>query len=149
MKIYAKEATAQTIATKLTNNGKAHEVVEHDGQWAVVPEGQSVESQTEAPAIIEGPDGEPIANPEVFGDQTSEDENSTVTVEFPGARMTAQYVITQPIGTGKKGPVERWIERARCKSAEATENGVRVTLSRKALKTRGINADDFAITEAA
>ncbi len=141
MKLYAKEATAQAIATKLTNNGEAHEVVEHDGQWAVVPEGQSVESQTEAPAEdqVEAPASEEVA----------EEADSTVTVEFPGARMTAQYVITQPIGGGKKGPVERWIERARCKSAEATENGVRVTLSRKALKTRGINAEDFAINEAA
>lgn len=147
MKLYAKEATAQAIATKLTNNGEAHEVVEHDGQWAVVPEGQSVVEDETGNLGPVTEDGTPLEQ----GDEAEApaEEDSTVTVEFPGARMTAQYVITQPIGSGKKGPVERWIERARCKSAEATENGVRVTLSRKALKTRGINADDFAITEAA
>lgn len=168
MKLYSKEATAQSIAAKLSKDGKQFEVQAHDGQWAVVEVGtQAVDtdmvgdlipptsedvaaydgSQSEAPAIITGENGEPVANPAIFPATQATDEG-TVTVHFPGARLTPNYVITQPMGKSKKGPVERWIERSRVKSATATLDGVTVTLSRKALKARGIDADKYVVADA-
>lgn len=158
MKLYSKEATAQSIAAKLSKDGKQFEVQAHDGQWAVVEVGSAPVEDTmgdvapvasdDTPAIITGEDGEPVANPAIFPATQATDADSTVTVHFPGARLTPNYVITQPMGKSKKGPVERWIERSRVKSATATLDGVTVTLSRKALKARGIDADKYVVADA-
>lgn len=157
MKLYSKEATAQSIATKLSKDGKQFEVQAHDGQFAVVEVGAAPVEDTlgdaapmvsdDQPAIITGEDGEPVANPAIFPAAQSETD-STVTVHFPGARLTPNYVITQPMGKSKKGPVERWIERSRVKSATATMDGVTVTLSRKALKARGIDPEKYIVADA-
>lgn len=153
MKLYAKQTVAESIAKKMSKGDKTFVVQEVDGQFAVVEQGAPApaEQTGDLPAIITGEDGEPVANPEVVG-QPSEapaEEDTTVTVEFPGARLTPNYIITQPVGTSKKGPVERWIERKRVKSAEATATGVRVVMSSKGLKSRGIDPAQFAVTEAA
>lgn len=144
MKLYAKESVAQSIAAKMSKNGKTFVVEPKDGQFIVIEQGttaptdESLAAEPTATETSATTEGEAEAQPE---------PDTTVKVHFPGARLTPNYVITQPVGTSKKGPVERWIERARCKLAEATPTGVLVELSAKALKARGIDAAEFAVAE--
>lgn len=156
MKLYAKQTVAESVAKKLSKDGKTFVVQEVDGQFAVVEQGAEVqpEAQGDLPAIVTGENGEPVANPELFG-ETSEaapeaapEAEEIVTVHFTGARLTPNYIITPPVGTSKKGPVERWIERKRVKSAEATETGVLVVMSAKGLKSRGIDPAKHAVATA-
>lgn len=160
MKLYSKEVTAQSIAAKLSKGGKQFEVQAHDGQWAVVEVGTAPVEDTLGDTVIDQPFmlspeenaasvdaietalGDTLENLKAAAQAADE---GTVTVHFPGARLTPNYVITQPMGKSKKGPVERWIERSRVKSATATLDGVTVTLSRKALKARGIDADKYVV----
>lgn len=149
MKLYAKQTVAESVAKKLSKDGKTFVVQEVDGQFAVVEQGAEVqpEAQGDLPAIVTGPDGEPVHNPELTGEtqEAAPEVEEIVTVHFAGARLTPNYIITQPVGTSKKGPVERWIERKRVKSAEATETGVMVVMNAKGLKSRGIDPAKYAV----
>lgn len=141
-KLYAKEATATAIAAKKTKAGTPSEVYELDGQFGIKAVGAEAPS-SEVPAIIEGEDGQPVTNPEVVG--TAADAEEDVTVFFKGARITPDFVITQPVGQSKKGPVERWIPLARTKSTKQKADGVEVTLPRKQLTSRKIDVNSLAV----
>ena len=152
MKLYAKEATANAIATKLSNKGEAHEVVEHEGQFAVIPQGTSIaDMEAEQAPGQTGETGDLSSWASVIAEdsteQAPEQADEIVTILIPEARLTPCYVITPPIGNSKKGPLERWIERARCKATEATPDGVRLTLSTRELKKRGVSADAYLIKQ--
>lgn len=144
MKLYAKQTVAESVAKKLSKDGKTFVVQEVDGQFAVVEQGAEVQPETQG-------DLPATENAEATGETETPDEapapevEEIVTVHFAGARLTPNYIITPPVGTSKKGPVERWIERKRVKSAEATETGVLVVMNAKGLKSRGIDPAKHAV----
>ena len=137
MKLYAKKATATAIATKLSKAGKAHEVTEVDGQFRVSLIGAASQ---EASSVSD------LVAEVIFGADSKAGAGETVAVMIPGARLTAGYVITPPLGQSKKGPVERWFDRKRLKNAFAVEGGVQMTLTRAGLVARKIVPEDFLIS---
>lgn len=65
-------------------------------------------------------------------------------------KATDCYVITEPMGTSKKGPVERWFEIRRCISVKQTgPREFTLTLTRDYLAKRGITHQDLPIIEPA
>lgn len=62
-------------------------------------------------------------------------------------KMTDCYIITEPMGTSKKGPLERWFEKARCKSfTQNKDRTITLTLTREYLHKRGITHEDLPVT---
>ena len=43
-------------------------------------------------------------------------------------KMTDNYVITEPMGTSKKGPLERWFEKARLKTFKQNKDRIRAVI---------------------
>ncbi len=65
-------------------------------------------------------------------------------------KMTDNYVITEPMGTSKKGPLERWFEKARLKTfSQNKDRTVTMQLTREYLHKRGIDSADLKLIEAA
>lgn len=65
-------------------------------------------------------------------------------------KMTDCYVITDPMGSSKKGPLERWFEIRRCESVKQVgPREFKLTLTRDYLAKRGITHADLNITRAA
>lgn len=61
-------------------------------------------------------------------------------------KMTDCYVITDPMGDSKKGPLERWFEIARCKSVRRTaDRQFELTLTRDYVAKRGISHRDLPL----
>jgi hypothetical protein len=142
-KMYPKENIALAIASKLSKKGIEHEVFEQDGQYGVRPVGGVIETNEgefsttiamETAEVIE-----PKAKVVSILDQV-------VTVDIPGARESKGYVYT-PKMEGK----ERWFATKSLVAFEAIEIdgqvGLRLTLTKRALKSRGL--DQYGQVEAA
>lgn len=166
-KLYAKEATAQAIATKLSSKGTEHQVVEMDGQWAVVPVGQEPQVEEQLPAIVTGEDGEPVHNPELVGDQ---EETQVETTDAPKKKRHKAFQGHEPLSTVMEtlvpadadastvsvvfeggfankgfvnvpavGGLPRWFKTESLTGYQQFSDGVIVTLSRKDLQKRKID----------
>jgi hypothetical protein len=66
-----------------------------------------------------------------------------VSLFIAGAKNNAQYVVTPPMGTGKKGPVERWFLKTLLKSVTDAEvkgvKGVLLVGETRVFASRGID----------
>lgn len=63
-------------------------------------------------------------------------------------KMTDCYVITDPMGDSKKGPLERWFEIARCVGVKRTaDRTFELTLTRDYVAKRGIAHRDLPLAE--
>ena len=65
-------------------------------------------------------------------------------------KMTDCYVITEPMGTSKKGPLERWFEKARLVSYKQTgAREITMEITREYLHKRGIDNATLELIKAA
>ena len=71
-------------------------------------------------------------------------------ITLKGAKMTDNYIITQPMGTSKKGPLERWFEKARLVKFDMAKGGdITIHTHREYLAKRGIAHADLEVITAA
>lgn len=69
----------------------------------------------------------------------SQGDEQVYRLHVVGAHLTEVYVITPPIGTSKKGPLERWIERGQCVGVAEKNGGVEITARMHVFESRGIS----------
>lgn len=122
MKLYKSQDVAQKIADKKSASGTAFAVIATEGGFFVLTAEQQASLSKPAPATID-------ATSQLKKQRAAE----VVEVTVKGAKITKEYVITPEMG---KRP--RWFERKRIVSAEKTEGGVKMHVTRGALYSRGL-----------
>ena len=76
--------------------------------------------------------------------------SDVLALELREAKMTDSYIITKPMGTSKRGPLERWFEKARlCKYMMAKGGAITIHTHRSYLATRGIDHANLPVITAA
>lgn len=154
IKSYTSEATATAVAAKKSKGDTQYEVVPNGNQFQVQPVGYQPEATTaEVPDFTANLESDDTAELDatVHASESKEaaaEGDDLITVNIPGARITAKYVITPAIGQSKKGPVERWFELERIQSAKNVEGGVQMVLSAKAFKSRKIDVAKYEVVSA-
>lgn len=157
MKLYDKEATAKTIASKKSKGSKVFEAQPQDGKWVVIQtagpgmpviEAGLAMDPNEAPAFEE-PAPDTFKPDEAMPDQSSEGTSlaepngeavaastplsALVSTVLPGAYVSGDYLYTKEIA-GK----ERWFQTSDFTSMQPVDGGIQVVLPRKALTKRKI-----------